>query len=205
GAGVDLAKVDRNQLQSAARYVSGATSLEDQQQKLRKAIDNFQVLETIGLPKMSRQQMVDELWGVAKVPGHALANLSDADVSKKLQEVLAAVNAGPGKSEIKIGKHDLKIDVGANGQVTQSSCKKPGFFSKLGKIAKVMAPIALTVMSFIPVTAPFALAAQGVLSMANAVKSKSLLGIATAAASVVGGAAAIVGKFAGAAAKVADS
>src|SRR5262249_53423584 len=61
-AGVDLAKVDPNQLQSAARYVSGATSLEDQQQKLRKAIDNFQVLETIGLPKMTRQQMVEELW-----------------------------------------------------------------------------------------------------------------------------------------------
>ena len=201
-AGVDLAKVDPNQLQSAARYVSGATGLEDQEQKLRKAIDNFQVLETIGLPKMTRQQMVDQLWGVAKVPGHALTKLSDAEVSKKLQEVLSAVNAGPGKSEIKIGKHNLKLEVGSNGQVAQSSCKKPGFFSKVWGAIKKVAPIALTALSFTPL-APFALAAQGAISLVQAIKSKSLLGIVTAAASVVGGAAGIASKFAAGAARVA--
>jgi hypothetical protein len=68
GSGLDLTRVDPNQLQAAARYVSAATSLEDQQQRLRKTLDSFQVLSTIGLPRMSRQQMVDELWGVARVP-----------------------------------------------------------------------------------------------------------------------------------------
>ncbi|MCI0372276.1 MAG: hypothetical protein L0214_13115, partial [candidate division NC10 bacterium] len=187
-AGVDLAKVDPNQLQSAARYVSGATGLEDQQQKLRKAIENFQVLEKIGLPKMTRQQMVDQLWGVAKVPGHALSKLSDAEVSKKLQEVLSAVNGGPGKSEIKIGKHNLKLEVGQNGAVAKSSCKKPGFFSKVWSAVKVVTPIALTVLSFIPVTAPFARAAQGVISLVQAIKAKSVLGIAAAGAALFGGA-----------------
>ncbi len=203
-AGVDLAKVDPSQLQSAARYVSGALSLEDQQQKLRKAIDSFQVLEKIGLPKLSRQQMVDQLWGVAKVPGHALSKLSDAEVSKKFQEVLAAVNGGPGKSEIKIGKHNLKLEVGQNGAVAKSSCKKPGFFSKVWGVVKKVAPLALTVLSFTPL-APFALAAQGAISLVQAIKAKSLLGIATAAASLVGGAGAVVGKLAGAASKVATT
>ncbi|MGH2628383.1 MAG: hypothetical protein ACRDHY_17225, partial [Anaerolineales bacterium] len=188
-AGVDLTKVDPNQLQSAARYVwGGATSLEDQQQKLRKAIENFQVLEKIGLPKLSRQQMVDQLWGVAKVPGDALAKLSDAEVARKFQEVLAAVNAGPGKSEIKIGKHNLKLEVAENGQVSKSSCKKPGFFSKVWSGIKKVAPIALTIASFIPVTAPFARAAQGVISLVQAIKAKSVLGIAAAGAALFGGA-----------------
>ncbi len=190
-SGVDLAKVDPSQLQAASRYVSGATSLDDQQQRLRKALDTFQVLEKTGLPKLSRQQMVDELWNVAQVPGHALAKLSDAELAKKLQEVLATVNAGPGRSEVKIGKYTLKLEVGAGGAVEESSCKEPGFFSKVWSGIKKVAPIALTVLSFIPVTAPFARAAQGVIALVKAIKAKSLIGLATAGAAIVGAGAAI--------------
>ncbi|HSD26392.1 MAG TPA: hypothetical protein VLL75_03765, partial [Vicinamibacteria bacterium] len=190
-SGVDLARVDPNQLLAASRYVSGATSLEDQPQRLRKALDSFQVLATIGLPRLTRQQMVDELWVVARVPGHALTKLSDAELGKKLQEVLAAVNAGPGKSELRIGKYSLHLEVGQNGTVEKSSCKKPGFFSKLWGGIKKVAPIALTALSFIPVTAPFARAAQGVISLVKAIQAKSLIGLATAGAAVVGAGAAI--------------
>ncbi len=190
-SGVDLTRVDPNQLQAASRYVSGATSLDDQQQRLRKTLDSFQVLAAIGLPRLTRQQMVDELWVVARVPGHALTKLGDSEVAKKLQEVLATVNAGPGKSEIKIGKYNLKLEVGAGGAVESSSCKKPGFFSRVWSGIKKVAPIALTVASFIPVTAPFARAAQGVLSLVKAVQAKSLIGFATAGAAIVGAGAAI--------------
>ena len=131
--------------------------------------------------------MVDELWNVAKVPGHAVAKMSDAEIGKKLQEVLATVNAGPGQSEIKIGKHNLKLTVAENGTVEKSSCKKPGFFSKVWSGIKKVAPIALTVASFIPVTAPFARAAQGVISLVQAIKAKTVLGIAAAGASLAGG------------------
>jgi hypothetical protein len=103
-SGMDLAKVDPSQLQAASRYVSEATSLDEQQQRLRKALDTFQVLAKTGLPTLTRAQLVDELWCVARVPGHALTKLSDAELARKLQEVLATVNAGPGKSEVKIGK-----------------------------------------------------------------------------------------------------
>src|SRR5262249_18579431 len=91
------------------------------------------------------------------------------------------------------------------GTVTQSSCKKPGFFSRVWSGIKKIAPIALTALSFIPVTAPFAWAAQGAISLAQAIKTKSFLGIATAAASLVGGAGAIVGKLATAASSVATT
>ncbi len=204
-SGVDLAKVDAPQLQAASSYVSKATTLEDQLQRLRKSLDTFQVLEKTGLPKFSRAQMIDELWNVAKVPADALKKLKDTELTQKFQEVLATVNAGPGQSEIKIGKHKLKITVGADGTVKKSSCKKPGFFSKVWSAVKVVTPIALTVLSFIPVTAPFAMAAQGAISLVQAIKNKSLLGIATAAASMVGGVGGVVSKVAGGLNKVATT
>jgi cell division protein YceG involved in septum cleavage len=68
---------------------------------------------------------------VARVPGHVFTKLSDAELTRKLQEVLATVNANPGQSELKIGKYELKLEMNANGTVVKSSCKKPGFFSKV--------------------------------------------------------------------------
>jgi LysM repeat protein len=202
-SGMDLAKVDPNQLQAASRYVTEAASRQDQQERLRKTLDTFQALAKTGLPTLTRAQMVDELWCVARVPGHALTKLSDAELARKLQEVLATVNAGAGRSEVKIGKYNLKLEVGANGSVESSSCKKPGFFSKVWSGIKKVAPIALTALSFFPVTAPFARAAQGVISLVKAVQAKSLIGLATAGASLAGAGGAIVAKLAGGVGKVA--
>jgi LysM repeat protein len=190
-AGLPLEKVDPNQLASAARYVSSATSLSEQQDKLRKTLDNFQALSSIGLPRMSRHEMVEELWAMAKVPGHALQKLTDAEIHRKLQEVAGALNGGPGPTQIKIGKHNLKLEIGEGGQILGSSCKKPGFFSKVWSGIKKVAPIVLTVASFIPATAPFARAVQGAIGLVNAIRTKSLIGLATAGAGLVGAGAAI--------------
>jgi hypothetical protein len=203
-AGIPLERVDPNQLHAAARYVSTATDGADQREKLRKALDNFQVLTTIGAPPLGRQQMIEQLWAIAKVPGHALEKLSTSELQGKFQEVLSAVNAGPGKSELKVGQHTLKLTVGENGQVTDSETKKPGFLSKIGGFFKKIAPIALTVASFIPLTAPFARIAQGAISLVRAVRSKSLLGAVTSAAGMVaGGATALAGRLANGAASTA--
>jgi LysM repeat protein len=191
-AGLPLDKVDPQQLDAAARYVSAATSGGDQQDRLRKTLDGFQVLTRVGAPRLSRQEMVNELWAAAKVPGHALQKLNDAEVAKVLQQVTAAVNGGPGEHQLKVGSHNLKFTVGANGSVGASSCKKPGFFSRVGSALKKVAPIALTVMSFIPVTAPFAIAANAALSAYRAVRAGSLLGIATAAVGMVGAGAGLI-------------
>ncbi|HEX9188082.1 MAG TPA: hypothetical protein VGB87_13475, partial [Vicinamibacteria bacterium] len=92
-------------------------------------------------------------------------------------------------------KYNLKLEVSELGQVTKTSCKKPGFFSRMWSAVKKVAPIALTALSFVPVTAPFARIAQGVISAVKAIQAKSLLGVATAAAGVVaGGAAAFASK-----------
>jgi len=119
------------------------------QDRLRKTLDSFTVLSRTGFPPLSRHEMVEQLWAIARVPGHALQKLSDSELQAKFQEVLAAVNSGPGRAEIKVGDHTLKFTVGEGGTVTGSECSKPGFWSRVGGALKKVAPIALTVLSFI--------------------------------------------------------
>jgi hypothetical protein len=203
--GIPLEKVDPNQLASAASYVSSATTQADQQEKLRKALDSFQVLSTMGAPRLTRQQMVDQLWAMAKVPGHALQKLSDGEIQRKYQEVASALNAGPGPAQIKIGGYNLKLELGEAGQVLSTSCKKPGFFSKLWGVVKKVAPVALTVASFVftggTATALIRLG-QGLLGAVDAIKSKSLLAMATAGASILGAGASLFKKGAGLAGRI---
>jgi LysM repeat protein len=204
-AGIALEKVDPQQLEAAARYVSAAAGGTDQRDRLRKALDGFQTLARIGAPRLTRQEMIDQLWGAARVPGHALQKLSDAEIARTLQQVSAAVNGGPGEHQLKVGSYNLKFTVGASGELASSSCQKPGFFSKLGSALKKVAPIALTVASFIPATAAFARIAQGAISLAKSIRSKSLLGGLTSAASIVGGGvAAFAGKAVGVAGTAAN-
>jgi hypothetical protein len=69
-----LERIDPGQLGAAARYLNTATSLADQQEKLRKVLDNFQVLDRIGLPRMPREQLMGQLDTYARVPGKATAS-----------------------------------------------------------------------------------------------------------------------------------
>jgi hypothetical protein len=204
-AGIPLEKVDPQQLDAAARYVSAATSGGEQQDRLRKALDGFQTLASIGAPRLTRQEMVDQLWAAAKVPGHALQKLKDAEVAKTLQQVASAVNGGPGEHQLKVGSYNLKFTVGTSGDLVSSSCKKPGFFSRIGSALEKVVPVALTVASFIPATAAFARIAQGAISLAKSVRAKSLLGGLTSAASLVaGGVAAFAGEAVGVAGTAAN-
>ena len=203
--GVPLETVDPQQLTAAARYASSATTVEEQADRLRKTLDSFQTLARVGAPKLTRQEMVAELWAAAKVPSHALQKLSEADVAKTLQQVRSALNGPPGEQQIKVGSYTLKLAVGSGGTLRSSSCKKPGFFSKLGSVLKKAVPVALTVLSFVPATAVFARLAQGAISLVKAIRAKSVLGAVTSAASIVaGGAAAVASKAAGAAAAAAN-
>ncbi len=203
--GVPLETVDPQQLTAAARYASSATTVEEQADRLRKTLDSFQTLARVGAPRLTRQEMVAELWAAAKVPSHALQKLSEADVAKTLQQVRSALNGPPGEQQIKVGSYTLKLAVGSGGTLRSTSCKKPGFFSKLGSVLKKAVPVALTVLSFVPATAVFARLAQGAISLVKAIRAKSVLGAVTSAASIVaGGAAAVASKAAGAAAAAAN-
>lgn len=190
-SGVPLERIDPNQIQAAARYVSTATTLAEQQDKLRKTLDNFHVLAEAGPPKLGRQQMVEYLWASARVPGHALEKLPEAKLAQVFQEVAAALNGGPGEKQVKIGDYNLKLEIGAQGELLKSECKKPGFFSRVWGAIKKYGPYVLTAASFIPVIGPFARAAQGVISLVQGIRSRSLIGIATAGAAIVGAGAAI--------------
>lgn len=199
-----LERIDAGQLGAAARYLNSATSLADQQEKLRKVLDNFQVLDKIGLPKLPREQLMGQLDTYAKVPGKATSKLKDSELQATFQEIAATLNTG-GELKTKVGKHNLELKVAQDGKVLQAKCKKPGFWSKVGGFVKKAVPVVLTVASFIPVTAPFARVASAVMSAVQAVKSKSILGIAAAAAGMVGaGVAAVAGKAASVAGTVAN-
>src|SRR5439155_21552480 len=71
-SGVPLEKLDPNQLAMAARYVNQAGDGPAQAESLRKALDNLQSLSTGSTPKLTRDEMKEQLWAMAKVPGHAL-------------------------------------------------------------------------------------------------------------------------------------
>ena len=156
-------------------------------------------------PRLTRQDLVNELWAAAKVPGHALQRLSEAEMSNVLHQVRTALSGGPGEHQIAVGSYTLKLGVGAGGRLESTSCRKQGFFSKVGSVLKKVAPIGLTVLSFVPTTAVFARLAQGAISLAKSIRAKSLLGGLTSAASLVaGGATAFAGKAVGAAATAAN-
>src|SRR5262249_8331780 len=91
-----------------------------------------------GLPRLARAQVVRELGTVARVPARILAGLSEAEVQARFQDVAAALNAGEGKAEIKIGKHNLRLEIGAHGVLLSSSLRKPGLLAKVwGTVRKV--------------------------------------------------------------------
>lgn len=201
-SGGNLEKTDPNQLMQATAFINEARDPADQQDRVRKTLDTFAVLENSGAPKLEREQMKEQLWAMARVPGHAIEKMSDAQLAKTFQEVAGKINAGPGQSEVKIGNHKLKITVDESGKVTDSSCKKPGFVETLKKVGK----IALTVASFIP--GPVGIAAriaQGVIAAISAAKNKNILGFVGAAASAFGaGAASLGGSALAGAARVAN-
>jgi hypothetical protein len=195
-SGLALERVDPNQLVAATRYLNTQQSLESQKERLRLVIDNFQTLDRIGLPPMNREQLMGQLDSHAGVSGKASARLSEAELKAKFNEIASVLNGG-GELQTKVGKYNLKLAVDEQGRVTRKECKKPGLFERIGSFVKKVAPVALTALSFFggPVTAGIARAVQGAISAIRAVRSKSVLGFATAAAGMVaGGVAAVASK-----------
>jgi hypothetical protein len=136
--GLDLERVDPSQLRAAARYFDGARGPAEAQERLAKVLATFRALARGGLPRLPRAQVVDELGRVARVPARILAGLSEAEVQARFQDVAAALNAGEGKAEIKIGKHNLRLEIGADGVLLSSSFRRPGLFAKVwGTVRKV--------------------------------------------------------------------
>jgi hypothetical protein len=137
-AGLELERVDPSQLRAAARYVDGARRPADTEERLAKVLATFRALVRGGVPRLARAQVVRELDTAARVPARILAGLSEAEVQARFQAVAAALNAGEGKAEIKIGNHNLRLEVGADGLLLSSSFRKPGLFAKVwGTVRKV--------------------------------------------------------------------
>lgn len=199
-SGLPYEKQDPGQLVSATRYINAAPDAGNQQERLRKALDGFHILNGIGHPALTSQEMKDLLWGAANVPGHAFGTMSVGEVAARYQDVAAALNGAPGKHEVKIGKHNLKIELDAQGHVTESSTKKPGVLGKIGKFA-------LTVASFVPIpmiAIPARIASAAISAVEGIKNGNWMQAIAGAASGVAAGAGAIAGKaIAGAAATTA--
>lgn len=181
--GVDPAKVDPGQLLSATRYINDAANAVERAERLRKTLTSFNVLDTIGAPPIDSQLMKEKLFQEARVPGHAFEKMSAAEISRAYQEVAANLNGVPGKSEVKVGDHTLKLNIGENGDVLSSECKKPGFFSRLASVGRAALSIAALIPSPIQ---PFAAIGSGVVNAVRAARDGSILGMVGAAASALG-------------------
>ena len=80
-SGISFARQDPGQLNAAASYVNDAGDLAEQQERLRKTLDVFHTLDKQGLPQLSREQMIGQLWVAARVPTHAIEKMSNAELS----------------------------------------------------------------------------------------------------------------------------
>jgi hypothetical protein len=188
-SGLPYARQDPAQLIAAARFVSGAADAGEMRLRLEQALDAFHILSTIGHPQLTQQQMKDLLWGAASVPGHAFGTMHDAEVAARYQDVAAALNGPAGEHKVRIGKHELKFELDANGQVSEASTKKPGIWGRIGRWA-------LTVASFvpIPVIAIPARVANAALSTVDDIRNGNWLqAVSGAAGAVAAGAGAIAG------------
>jgi len=203
-SGLAFSLQDPGQLTAAASYLNEANDLADQRERLRKTLDTFHTLDSQGMPQLTRDQMIGELWVAARVPTHAIEKMSNAEMARTYQDVAAAVNGPAGQHKLKVGEHEVTLTVNGANQVVDSQTKKPSIWGKIGKIA-------LTVASFVP--GPVGIAARiasSVVSAAEGIKNKSWVqAVIGGASGVAAGASAIAGRaVAGAAAttaRVADS
>lgn len=139
--------------------------------------------------KESRNDLIEELWAMARVPRHAVEKLPDAKLRQVHDDISRRVQQG-GKHKVKIGSHEVTFTADG-GAVTSSTTKKQGgFFSKLGSVVKA----GLSFASFIP--GPVGAAARAVNAVVGVVKGikngdvfaalKSALGAVAGGAQVLG-------------------
>lgn len=193
-AGVPLEQQDPNQLVAAARYVNGATDPSMQSERLYKTLSVFNVLDTIGAPKLTQAETAEVAKQALGLNPGALLDKKMADAGKRadaLQQLALVANTGQGESKLKVGDYDVKLKIGADQQIEKVEAKKPGIWAKVGRIA-------LTVASVVPSPImPFAIAANAALSAGSAIKNKNWLGAAIGVAGAfVGGVGALGAKVA---------
>ncbi|HEY8209427.1 MAG TPA: hypothetical protein VIG99_18185 [Myxococcaceae bacterium] len=131
GAGIPLERLDPNQLQQAARLINSATGPQEQRDRIALSLDNLSVAAGGTAPRLSRQDAVNMLWAEGKIPGHALAGLSDAELAASVQEVTRATNA-PGDHRLEVGSHRVSLSVGQDGSLLRTETTKPSFLSRVG-------------------------------------------------------------------------
>ena len=188
-SGISFSRQDPNQLRAAANYLNSANDDGEQRELLRKALDVFHTLDKQGVPQLSRDQMMGQLWVAARVPAHAIEKMSNAELTRTYQDVAAVVNGPAGQHRLKVGKHEVTLTINDSNDVVSSKTKKPSVWGKIGKIA-------LTVASFVP--GPVGIAARiasSVVSAAEGIKNKNWLqAVVGGASGVAAGASAIAGR-----------
>lgn len=130
-AGVPVERLDPGQLQQASRLINGATTPQDQRDRIALSINNLSVAAGGQMPELSRQDMTSMLWAEGRIPGHALHDLSDSELRGAFNDVTRATNH-PGSHELKVGEHSVNLAVGQDGALQRTETKPPGFWSQLG-------------------------------------------------------------------------
>lgn len=188
-------------LAGAARYVNTSSDAIQQAQRLAQSLDTLQVMAQPAPPRLTVQEMKDQLWMALKIPDKAFKKMGEGEIRAKYDELMAAMAGPAGTHKTKVGKYKVEFSVDGNGNVTHCKVKKKGFFGSLfsgigsffGKFGKAI----LGVCSFIPIPwiAIPARIISGVIAVVEGVKNKNILqAVVGVAGAVAGGAGALAGK-----------
>lgn len=187
---------------AAAAWVNAAGTPALQQDRLRSVLDLAHSGVHLAPPRPTVHEMKQELRALLGMPEKAFKKMSDAEIARKYDEVMAALHSG-GDFKMKFGKYTVTFSVDGTGQITECRCKKRGLFGGLfsaigsffGKFGKAL----LAVCSFIPIpwiSIPARIVTGVVAAVEGIRKGNVLQAVAGVAGAVVGGVTAIAGKAA---------
>lgn len=139
-AGIPVERLDAGQMTQAARLINGATSPQDQRDRIALSLNNLSVAANGQIPQLSRKDMEAIMWAEAKVPAHATQGLTDAEVRSAFLDVTRAVNQ-PGTHALEIGQQNLELNVAADGSLQGTRSKRDGVFTRaFAAIGTALAP-----------------------------------------------------------------
>ena len=98
--------------------------------------------------------MASHLAGLARVPTRALHRLPDAEVLERFQEVVRALNMGPGPACTRIGPYHLTFEADENGHIARSSRLKHGVLYRAAGALGRSGPLTLTTLRHYRATEP---------------------------------------------------
>ena len=178
-SGIELGQVDPGQLRPAARFVSAAGAA-GRPERMARVVDAFHALARCPRSVWSRSKMASHLAGMARVPTRTILSLSDHEVFERYQEVVRALNTGPGPAYTRIGPYHLTFEADENGHLVRASRLRHGVLFRAAGALGHGGPLTLTTLRHFKATEPLGRLLAGSLDTGEALGRSAFARLATA-------------------------